>query len=130
MATGIVRDSCNVAIRFLERRDTARACGLAGPAEQPEGTKDEPDSRISNGFSARGGGVAVEDPPLGEGGGIDPVEAGAGTSEDFTGGREEGDEFLVPVAHLAAGIPEGAVHGGEGAEFVGFEGGDELGAAH
>jgi hypothetical protein len=57
-------------------------------------------------------------------------EAGAGTGEDLAGRWKEGDEFLVPIAHFPAGVPEWPVHSGEEAEFVRLEGGFELRACH
>ena len=51
---------------------------------------------------------------------IDPVETSASACEDSAGVREERDQLLIPVAHLATSVPEWPVHGREIAEFLGF----------
>ena len=125
-----MRDGGDVAVCVGELRWGAGASGGGGPAEEAVGAQDEPDGGVGDGFRARGCGIAVDDAAGGEEGGVDPVEARAGGGEDLTGWGEEGDELGVPVAHFAARVPEGPVHGGEGAEFVGLEGGFELVARH
>lgn len=60
--------------------------------------------------------------------GIGPVKAGAGAGKDLDGGRQEGDQLGVPLAHLTAGAPKGTEDGVEVAPFPVPEGTEEGGA--